>query len=191
MITNATGLGATQDFQSYNNLVVGAGNTLDINSDLSMTPSGLDGMAGATVAALGDNGDWGAGQRFAAVLTTDSDFVGSLTFAFGAFKARAAGAFLNGFAEGGPASITIEAFDALGNLLEAQPVSITAGGLNGGEFYGIQRDSYEIASIRFTGDSLVLDNLAYAPVPEPSTYVLLAAGLGLLGLMVRRSRNTA
>jgi hypothetical protein len=50
-----------------------------------------------------------------------------------------------------------------------------------------------------TGGTMTMDNLEFTqlaelppvmqPVPEPSTYALLAAGLGLLGLMKRRAAN--
>ncbi len=36
-----------------------------------------------------------------------------------------------------------------------------------------------------------MDNFSYAPVPEPASYAMLIAGLGGLGMMARRRRNSA
>lgn len=37
-----------------------------------------------------------------------------------------------------------------------------------------------------TNQALIIDNLNFAPVPEPSTYLMVLAGLGLLAAMARR-----
>ncbi|MBI5660292.1 MAG: PEP-CTERM sorting domain-containing protein [Nitrosomonadales bacterium] len=46
--------------------------------------------------------------------------------------------------------------------------------------------------IAYYGDGIVLDDIRFAnaaPVPEPETYALLLAGLGMLGLTVRRRKG--
>ena len=45
----------------------------------------------------------------------------------------------------------------------------------------------DIRSISFKGNGVVVDNLTVAmPVPEPETYAMLLAGLGLIGMAARR-----
>lgn len=47
----------------------------------------------------------------------------------------------------------------------------------------------DLADIRFTSSSRLLLDVALAPVPEPSSWALLAAGLGLIGLTASRQRG--
>lgn len=67
-------------------------------------------------------------------------------------------------------------------------------------FIGLHSTQADIASITFTLDSangnpndfaigtVLLDTTATAPVPEPETYALMLAGLGVLGAVARRRR---
>ena len=57
-------------------------------------------------------------------------------------------------------------------------------------FFGIARPTADIRSISFAGRGLVADNLTFAtPVPEPETYMMLLAGLGVIGVIARRRRD--
>jgi hypothetical protein len=65
--------------------------------------------------------------------------------------------------------------------------------LNGnGYLFGIQPNVAGVANRPFYGVSNTL-HLAEptAPVPEPETYAMLMAGLGMVGVMARRRKNTA
>ncbi len=185
LLTSNAGLGAVIDFDGF----AGYTGPFPVPVGLGVSATASPGTLGANAATLGANGDWGAGKLFAAV-GDESVFVGSLSFAFNpAALPNKAGAFINAYTESGPASITIEAFDIGGGLIDSQQVSVTTpGGFNAGAFYGIESASFNIATLRFTGDSVVLDDLAFAPIPEPSTYALMAAGLLALGAIARRRR---
>lgn len=54
-----------------------------------------------------------------------------------------------------------------------------------GRFVGISRSTADIYGVRLSGDGVVLDDLRVNTIPEPSTYALMAAGLGLLGFAAR------
>lgn len=47
------------------------------------------------------------------------------------------------------------------------------------------------SSLRGTGTSFAMDNLIINAIPEPETYAMFLAGLGLLGFMSRRRKNSA
>ncbi len=161
-------------FETSGPVSVGAGVTF------SGTPSTL----GAYVADLGSNGTWWG--NFAA--TGDSDYTGFgvLHFTFDNAVTTTAGAFLNSY-NGGP--ILVAAYNAAGTMIEAHFVTVDTDeySWNEGSFFGISRSAAEIRSIAFGGVGLVADNLTFAaPVPEPGTYAMLLAGLGLVGFMTRR-----
>ncbi|MFN4063839.1 PEPxxWA-CTERM sorting domain-containing protein [Azoarcus communis] len=149
-----------------------------------VTFSGTPSTLGAYIADLGSNGTWFG--NFAA--TGDSNYTdfGILHFTFDNAMTAAAGAFLNSY-NGGP--ILLAAYNAAGTMIEAHFVSVATDefSYNEGSFFGISRANADIRSIAFGGVGLVADNLTFAaPVPEPETYAMLLAGLGLVGFMARR-----
>jgi len=139
---------------------------------------------GAYIADLGANGVWGVGNFFAA-----SGFIGELRFTFSDLTAGA-GAFVNHYADAVlPFGLVISAYGDNNQIIESHTLSIDTDdfGYNEGQFVGITRDSADIRSISFKGNGVVLDNLTVAaPVPEPETYAMLLAGLGLIGAAARR-----
>ena len=139
---------------------------------------------GAFIRDLGDNGAWGAGKVFAA-----GGFVGELRFQF-AHAISGAGGFVNHFATGGlPFAVAVTAYGLGGQVLETHTVPVDTGfdSFNEGLFVGIARASADIGALSFKGGGVVLDDFIHsAPVPEPGTTAMLLAGLGAVGLLMRR-----
>lgn len=139
---------------------------------------------GAYIRDLGSNGVWGVGNHFAA-----SGAIGELRFTFADLTAGA-GAFVNHFAANVfPFSVVVSVYGDNNQILESHTLAIATDeyGYNEGRFLGITRDVADIRSISFKGNGVVVDNLAVSqPVPEPETYALLLAGLGLIGMAARR-----
>ena len=143
---------------------------------------------GAFIAVLGDNGLWGAGNKFAA-----TDFIGELRFTFtDNLVSQGAGALVNHFAAPGLTfQVVVSAYGANNQIIETHTVAVSTGAnsLNEGLFLGIVRPQADIRSISFKGNAVVLDNLAFtAPVPEPGTYAMLLAGFAAIAFVVGRRR---
>ena len=47
------------------------------------------------------------------------------------------------------------------------------------------------ASLQESAGGIALDNISVTPVPEPETYAMLLAGLGLMGAVARRRRQAS
>jgi hypothetical protein len=143
-----------------------------------------DSQLGGFIANLGNNGTWGAGNHFAA-----TGNIGELRFTFAELTAGA-GALVNHFAMNDfPFSVVVSAYGDNNQIIETYTLAVSTGEAseNEGLFLGITRDVADIRSISFKGNGVVLDNLAVAaPVPEPETYAMLLAGLGLIGMAARR-----
>lgn len=143
-----------------------------------------DSQLGGFIANLGNNGIWGAGNHFAA-----TGFIGELRFTF-AELTSGAGALVNHFADNVlPYAVVVSAYGDNNQIIESYTLAVGTGEAseNEGLFLGITRDVADIRSISFKGNGVVVDNLAVAaPVPEPETYAMLLAGLGLIGMAARR-----
>ncbi len=94
--------------------------------------------------------------------------------------------FFGGFV---PANLTVTATDAMGS------VSWTLNGASSTGFLGFVSDTGRLLSISISESTgvtigrpfVTVDNLVLASaVPEPGTYALLLAGLGVIGFMARR-----
>lgn len=155
---------------------------------------------GANARDLGGNGLWGARGTPADGLidtpTGNGHFVatqfvfgsGGLVFQFDAPVAKA-GAFFNQYQQDNlPNALTLLALDAQGNVLETltHSVDTDAFGYNEGSFLGFTRTVADIHGFAVTDGSFVMDDLTTAPVPEPGTWALALAGLGLLAARARR-----
>lgn len=145
--------------------------------------------------SLGDNGEWTSAQSFVGVDggLDDAGHIGTLVFDFGGKTVSQVGALLNfdpgytyGF--GLPLPLYIAAYGVDGTLLDSYelPVS-TPGAVGEGAFFGIRLASAQIARFEVSGPYAVVDDLSFtAPVPEPSNWALMAAGLAAVAVMRRR-----
>ncbi len=187
-----------ENFQSFNGLVTQGPQAL--SNGLSVT-STINSTIGAFQVDLADNGNWGAGNRFAGIGdlsfgSTATDFNGSMTFNLG-------GAHFGGGAtfsiyqptDGARARITLDALDIFGAVLESTSFSFNSGdpfASNVGTFRGFQRNAGDLYGLRVSGDGFVLDNVSVAPVPLPAGLPLLLSGLaGVFGMLRRRPLATA
>jgi len=190
LIDNAGALAAPTkviDFEAYDGFLTSGPEMLAAN----LTFTGDAGSElGAFVRDLGDNGAWGVGNHFAA-----SGLVGELRFTFGALSSGA-GAFVNHYGLDAFAglAVVVSAYGDNNQIIETHTLSIDTAfdSYNEGLFVGISRASTDIRSLSFKGVGVVVDDFAYAnPVPEPETYALMLAGLGVVGLLARRRRTLA
>ena len=98
--------------------------------------------------------------------------------------------------------IFLKAYDLYGRLIDADEFLITRDsyvpGVNAGHVLSVNSQTSNIAYVHFGSlyenpGSVYWDNVNYltAPIPEPETYAMMLAGLGLLGLSARRRRKPA
>lgn len=77
--------------------------------------------------------------------------------------------------------------DLLGSISESTPTNVFAWD----QFHGFYSSS-SIYRVEFIdAGHMVIDNMMFAPVPEPETYAMLLMGLGVLGFMAHRRKNSS
>jgi hypothetical protein len=74
-----------------------------------------------------------------------------------------------------------------GTITSATPFDYLAVHIGGGEL--LFHWSSKITSFNLTGESLSNFRAYAAPIPEPETYAMMIAGLGLVGFMARRRKQ--
>lgn len=166
--------------------------------------SGLGAVLGQGDYDLGRNGQIGGAAFYAGLdsLTGYMDFrlTGGPVSRFGAWVNYMGG--LGQDSEGLSTSPFIAALGANGEVIESwdlaarAPIS-TPDGFNQFAFRGISRDSADIYGLRLGNAFIVAAGTAdgglpaapVAPVPEPSTYALMLAGLGLVAWQARRRKQ--
>lgn len=166
--------------------IQGNGTTIPspVNFDHGVTwstnePVGIFGYDGGCI--FGINGDWTGLDMSSPILD------GSITFAFSR-PVSAVGGFLNyvPYAEAmriGLGAAIISVYDTSGRLIQSTQLTFTNGpdSLNSGEFVGFSEKT-PIGYFQLTGGGIGITDLTTVPVPEPATWVLMLAGLGLLSL---------
>ncbi len=177
-----------EDFEG--NGLLGAGQIYDNTGTLSSTTTfggygpGLV-QAGAVYSASelwwNDNGYFGLNTR---TLADSSAWRGdAITISYTA-PTTAMGFELQAYAGYGQTG-TVSVFDTSNSLLAS--IGVTAG-----QFFGWE-SSAGIGYVTIAADDyLMIDNHGYgstAPIPEPETYAMMLAGLGLLGVMARRRKQ--
>lgn len=168
--------------------------------DLGLSTAGGQLHFGAPLGywGLSGNGGWTSAKTFAGVDGAYQDetngIAASMFFDFGSKTVQSVGAVLNYDDSfnyfGMPLQLYMAAYDANGALIEDAwfPVS-TPDAIDEGTFYGLTSDSANIARVEISAPYAVVDDFTFsAPVPEPETYAMFLAGLGLLGAMTRKRR---
>ena len=186
------------DFDAYDGLQVAAGAPVLLNGGSTFFVSDVASVLGANAQDLAGNGLWGA--RVDATPTGSGNFLsstGPVLFGFLITGPQAqVGAYFNlsqPLDGAKDATLTLTAYSAANQVLESFSYKVDTSweSYNEGMFLGFSRATADIYSFGVTvsaGQSLVLDNLqlSAAPVPEPGSFALLAAGLAVVGGLARR-----
>lgn len=189
---SATFTGDVITFNEFDGQTVGS--SLDLGNGVTLTTT-ANAVVGQYAQDLGDNGLWSVigndnrdGTFLASAFTTTR---GEIGFSF-ANPVSSVGAFVNQFQASGKTnnSLLVVAYDINGYVLESFSVHIDtdAFGYDEGKFLGFQRATADIYGFGFVDGSVVIDNVTTA-VPEPGTWGLMLAGLGVAGFVARRRRN--
>ena len=161
--------------------------------------SGLGAVLGQGGYGLGDNGSYDSTPVYAGVDAPNGYIRFTLTSPVSSFGAYVnycqfdrSNCDANGEIAGDP---TMSVLDSGGGVIESwnlktdAPIS-TPGGLNAFEFRGIELSTASIYALEFSNSYILATGTPNGlPVPEPETYAMLLAGLGLMGLVARRRKQ--
>ncbi len=188
-------------FDGWSNLTTTGPVNVGAEIGLSVTfTSSPNARVGADQQALGFNGAWG-NRTGVSTPTGSGNFVASQFVAtrgeFGFTFSQAVssvGAYFNQLQATASAanSLTFLAYDLDGNTLEVfnYRIETDPSSLNAGQFVGFKRSTADIYGFGIANGTFVMDNLTFTtPVPEPGTWALMAAGLGVLGAASLRRRR--
>lgn len=132
---------------------------------------------------FGGNGSWSGNPPMAGTNTGTS----YMEYSFATMLAGVGGV-LN-YSPGSGSAAMISIFDASHNLLESSVLNFSTSSV--GEFHGFQQTSANIGFFRLSGSYIGLRDLTVSSVtavPEPESFAMLLAGMGLLGVVARRSK---
>ena len=136
------------------------------------------------------NGYWDGGLGPMAGLNDSTDAYGvtdTMTFAFSS-PVSAVGGFIN-YVPGSANPTVLAVYDSGMNLIESYSTNVfISSNTNDGLFVGFDIGVSNISYFTLTDNYVGITDLT-TPVPEPETYAMLLAGLGLLGFMARRSKG--
>lgn len=205
MISHVPAPQVTVDFNDQDGLIIAPGQsyTAGVPTASFSSVEGTFTVGQRLATDLGINGSWGAGKSFLSF-----DTIGDMTLRidFSGLKTRAFVADWSLYEEDGDHRLfTVTAFGIDGSsesfTLGAFAESLDGIDLEDNELRdsvnfsvtrGIRLRNADIAYITITGDGVVMDNFAYtAPVPEPESWAMLLAGLGLVGFTLRSRRQSA
>lgn len=189
---SATFTGDVITFNEFDGLIVGS--SLDLGNGVTLTTT-ANAVVGQYAQDLGDNGLWSSigndnrdGNFLASAFTTNR---GEIGFSF-ANPVSSVGAFINQFQVSGSGAnnLLVVAYDVNGYVLESFRISIDtdAFGYDEGKFVGFQRATADIHGFGFVDGTVVIDNVVTSAVPEPATWGLMLAGMGIAAAVARRRR---
>ncbi len=135
-----------------------------------------------------NNGNWNDLSMIGSNTLTDT-----MTISF-ASPVKGVAAFMNYATSSGSTPLgstpTIAVFNSGNQLLESSTLSFSTSGLtNTGEVHGFLENTADISSMTLSGSFIGAAALQVVAVPEPETYAMMIAGLGLMGFMVRRKKT--
>jgi len=178
--------------------------TASNGSQVVFTAATNGGAAGFTgdLYGLSTNGIWNNTRTYAWQNgDLDGGRTATMTFTFAA-PVSAVGGFMNyvpSFADSPyytDSDFVLMALGRDGTVLEEYALAdvapiVTPNGFNAGEYRGISRGTADIYAFEIQGAGVVqyLDLAPAAAVPESSNIAMLLAGLGLLGVALRRRRR--
>jgi hypothetical protein len=188
-------------FNGYDGLT-STGQYLDSDGDVLFSSTAAATL-GASELNLDGNGLWGA-RVFGPTPTGEGNFLAAFApvlFNFGADGPQAqVGAFFNlsQALEGAKVnSLTLTAYGEGMQVLESfsYTVDTSIDGYNEGMFLGFSRTSADIYNFGISasgGAAFAMDNLSLtmAPIPEPGAVLLMLAGLGMTGMVMRRRQRS-
>jgi hypothetical protein len=198
--------GSVITFNEFDGLITTGPQLVAPDVTFSSVPNSV---IGANNQDLGNNGLWGArgdiertpgdGNTLVSTPTVDGNFIasdfvarrGEFGFDFGLNPVQSVGAFVNQYQGTAPNSMVVLAYGVDGEVLESFSIAVDtgAGSYNEGLFVGITRNVADIGALSFKGGGVVLDDFSHsAPIPEPGTTAMLLAGLGAVGLLMRRRK---
>jgi PEP-CTERM motif len=188
LVTDVSGLSSPQvtvtDFGLHNTNVNSFNALIPGSYNINMSYTGNDGL-------YFDYNGWGLGSNGSASgPSVGINQQGTLRFDFLGGSVAGVG-FLMNYAPISYGPVSLIAYDSNNNILEQYELNADAPiTTNEFQFRGIQLASANIASFELTSSgnpSPIFQSMTFtAAVPEPETYAMLLAGLGLMGAVARR-----
>ena len=143
-------------------------------------------MAHLTITEAGDNTVWTLSADWNNTLNSNNPFIFGLSFSDKKTAAPVSFAATSGIITAKDLSATAVNFltaNKPGRFTDGAAATWTFNNTKPSDFSAFQ---LHVNSVTAAGDSVKFTQLLTTPVPEPETYAMLLAGLGLVGFVVRR-----